>query len=464
MTAIRVTRRLGGGRARAKRLLVGHAIARSDGRTPTARRYDGRAPTAWGWDGRHLPPGGVAVGTLPPGGVTQVLEENLIPRQKYRRPPYSELDNQNQQNVKGVYISEGLCINGYSASNNFADVSYYTTFGDSNLNLGPMWHMACKILEGVQMNESLNQDQRQQFSKQISSVVSMIKDDSSSIKEDDPATKDHAYVAGVCITPLGHILTSSHIVKPGVRYVATCTSWKAGWTSVRLVKISMAYGLCLLQLEHKSRKKCDYINLAEAGILSVNQHVYGFGHPQLFGIECENTFVRGSVEYPCEDIPELPSFSEIDKVAYEKLIKKGLKINAREARALTPRKAKHLMCLIDSNFQPETIYLMNQDIPMIQIKNFHFGYCGSPVFVASGHIVGIVLFNFHEINFAVHLSAIKKFLEDIDLMSRHVGAPSSSTTPSTELVPPTVTTTETVTGDSDQGAVLEATPPLHSPS
>lgn len=42
------------------------------------------------------------------------------------------------------------------------------------------------------MDAYLNQEQRQQFSKQISSVVWMIRVDSAA-KEDDLATKDYAY-------------------------------------------------------------------------------------------------------------------------------------------------------------------------------------------------------------------------------------------------------------------------------
>ncbi|BAF12561.1 Os03g0609000 [Oryza sativa Japonica Group] len=276
--------------------------------------------------------------------------------------------------------------------------------------------MACKIFEGVQMDAYLNQEQRQQFSKQISSVVWMIRVDSAA-KEDDLATKDYAYVAGVCMSPVGHILTSAHVVKPGVKYVGACTSWKAGWTPLRVVKTSMAYGMCLCQLEHESRKKTDYTNLAESGLLSVNQHVYGFGHPNLFKIPCDYSFVRGSVEYPCKDISELPSLNDLDRLLYEGLQKEGLKFDRMEAIVLTPRKVKHLMWLIDSSFRPKTIYQMHQDIPLIQIKNFHVSHCGSPVFLSSGHIVGIVLFKFHEINFAVHLSAIKEFLKEFDLVS-----------------------------------------------
>nr|AAR87352.1 hypothetical protein LOC_Os03g41280 [Oryza sativa Japonica Group] len=173
------------------------------------------------------------------------------------------------------------------------------------------------------MDAYLNQEQRQQFSKQISSVVWMIRVDSAA-KEDDLATKDYAYVAGVCMSPVGHILTSAHVVKPGVKYVGACTSWKAGWTPLRVVKTSMAYGMCLCQLEHESRKKTDYTNLAESGLLSVNQHVYGFGHPNLFKIPCDYSFVRGSVEYPCKDISELPSLNDLDRLLYE-AIKEFLK-------------------------------------------------------------------------------------------------------------------------------------------
>lgn len=119
--------------------------------------------------------------------------------------------------------------------------------------------------------------------------------------------KDHVHVAGVCISPMGYILTSSHVIKPGAKYVGSCPSWKAGWTSLKVVKRSIAYGLSLLQVEGTSSKRADYTDLAEVGILRVNQHLYGFGHPEYCEMACANTFVRGSVECECADILELPA-------------------------------------------------------------------------------------------------------------------------------------------------------------
>jgi hypothetical protein len=68
-------------------------------------------------------------------------------------------------------------------------------------------------------------------------------------------------------------------------------------------------------------------------------------------------------------------------------------------------------------FDPKTILVMHQDIPLFQSKNFHLGYCGGPVFLSSGHVVAIILFKLHDINFAVHLSAIKEILKGVDLVS-----------------------------------------------
>jgi len=45
------------------------------------------------------------------------------------------------------------------------------------------------------------------------------------------------------------------------------------------------------------------------------------------------------------------------------------------------------------------------------------GYCGGPVFLYFGHVVAIILFKLHDINFAVHLSAIKEILKGVDLVS-----------------------------------------------
>ncbi|RLN40817.1 hypothetical protein C2845_PM01G35270 [Panicum miliaceum] len=279
--------------------------------------------------------------------------------------------------------------------------------------------MANKVLEGVQIDASRNQEQRHQFSKQLSSVVWMLKVDVSATKQD----KGPVHVAGVCISPMGYILTSSHVIKPG-----SCPSWKAGWTSLKVVKRSIAYGLSLLQVEGTSSKRADYTDLAEVGILRVNQDLSGFGHPEYFEMSCVNTFVRGSVEYECADISELPacvddldhpsaqSFENIDLSAYASDIEFDLK----EAIAISPRMVKHLKCVINvDKFEPETILLMHQDIPLIQIKNFHLGYCGGPVFLSSGHVVGIVLFKLQDINFAVHLSAIKEFLKGVDLAHVH---------------------------------------------
>ena len=77
---------------------------------------------------------------------------------------------------------------------------------------------------------------------------------------------------------------------------------------------------------------------------------------------------------------------------------------------------KHLKWVINvDKFDPKTNILMHQDIPLIQIKNFHLEYCGGPVFLSSSHVVGIVIFKLHDINFAVHLSAIKEFCKGVDL-------------------------------------------------
>ena len=72
---------------------------------------------------------------------------------------------------------------------------------------------------------------------------------------------------------------------------------------------------------------------------------------------------------------------------------------------------------------------MHQDIPLIEIKNFHLGYYDGPVFLSSGHDVGIILFKLHDINFAVHLSVIGLqfkiifFFKVDDIMINYPNAP-----------------------------------------
>ncbi|KAJ1294565.1 hypothetical protein BS78_01G154800 [Paspalum vaginatum] len=280
--------------------------------------------------------------------------------------------------------------------------------------------MAKQVFEGVQMDASLNAEQRHEFSKKLSTVVWKIKVDDSTAKKDDGP----AHVAGVCISPMGYILTSSHVIKPIVKYSGSCSSWKAGWTSLKVVKRSLSCGLCLLKVEKTGSKKVDHTDLAEMGVLRVNQHLYGFGHPEFVEMSCPYTFARGSLEFQCDDIMELPPcVNDLDNPSAELLEGQDMAVYASEIKfdmkkvlASSPRMVKHLKCIIDVKlFRPKTILLMHQDIPLIQIKNFHLGYCGDPVFVSSGHVVGIILFKFHDINFAVHLSAIKEFLKDIDL-------------------------------------------------
>lgn len=139
-----------------------------------------------------------------------------------------------------------------------------------------------------------------------------------------------------------------------------------------------------------------------------------------------NTFVRGSVEYKCEDIIELPACAnELDNPLAQSpkkldmfASKSNAKFDVKKTLDSSLRMVKHLKRASNvDTFSPKTIVLMHEDIPLIQIKGFHFGHCGGPVFVSSGHIVGVLLFKLKDINFAVHLSAIKSFLKDVDLVS-----------------------------------------------
>lgn len=96
--------------------------------------------------------------------------------------------------------------------------------------------MANQVFDGVQSDTCLDQEQRHQLSKQLANVVWVIKADDST-KNQDIA---HVHVAGVCISPMGYILTSSHVIKSGMKYVGSCPSWKAGWTSLKVVKTSLS--------------------------------------------------------------------------------------------------------------------------------------------------------------------------------------------------------------------------------
>lgn len=280
--------------------------------------------------------------------------------------------------------------------------------------------MANKVLEGIMMDAHLNQEQRHQFSKQLSSVVWMIKLDQSTTKED----VDHPHVAGVCISPMGYILSSSHVIKPGVKYVGLCPSWRAGWTSLKVVKRSMSYGLSLLKVEASS-KKTDHTDLANNGVLEVNQQLYGFGHPDICETPCVHTFVRGSVEYQCGDCMELPACVndlELPSAQSPEDLIKGtydseFGFDRMKILDASPRMVKHFKRAIDvKTFIPKSIRAMHQDIPLIQIKNFHLGFCGGPAFVSSGHLIGVNIFKLKDINFAVHLSAIKEFLKGVELV------------------------------------------------
>lgn len=249
----------------------------------------------------------------------------------------------------------------------------------------------------------------------------MIKVDQSTTKED----VDHTHVAGVCISPMGYILSSSHVIKPGMKYVGSCPSWRAGWTSLKVVKRSMSYGLSLLKVEKASFKKTDYTDLANIGVLKVNRQLYGFGHPDICETPCVHTFVRGSVEYQCEDFMELPvcvNDLELPSAQSPEDLQMGtydseFKFDIMKLLDVSPRMVKHLKRVVDlKTFIPKTIRAMHQDIPLIQIKNFHLGYCGGPAFVSSGHLIGVNIFKLEDINFAVHLSAIKEFLQGVELV------------------------------------------------
>ena len=48
--------------------------------------------------------------------------------------------------------------------------------------------------------------------------------------------KDQVHVARVCISPIRYILTSSHVIEPGMKYVGSCPSWKGGWTLLKVGK------------------------------------------------------------------------------------------------------------------------------------------------------------------------------------------------------------------------------------
>ena len=85
-------------------------------------------------------------------------------------------------------------------------------------------------------------------------------------------------------------------------------------------------------MEETSSKRADYTDLTEVEILRVNQDLFGFHHPEYFEMSYVNTFVRGSVEYECEDISELPacvndldhpsaqSFENIDLSVYDQTL------------------------------------------------------------------------------------------------------------------------------------------------
>ncbi|TVU46193.1 hypothetical protein EJB05_05712, partial [Eragrostis curvula] len=163
-------------------------------------------------------------------------------------------------------------------------------------------------------------------------------------------------------------------------------------------------------LEGTSRnKEADYTSLAESGGLNVNRHVYGFGHPNMLKVPCPYTFVRGSVEYPCADVAKLPaSVNDLDDFSTQFLedtettaFALALKFDMMIALRSVPRMVKDLQCVIDvQRFRPKMSIQYYKEIRLIQIKCFHLGHCGGPVFLSSGRVVGVILFKFNKINFA----------------------------------------------------------------